>query len=59
MCMRRLTDVLEWAAIRYDLRAQEWSKPLSVPKRADIRANARVAIVQKQDQQTGTLTTDA
>ena len=33
--------------------AQEWSKALSVPKRADIRANVRVAIVQKQDQRTG------
>jgi len=26
---------------------------MSVPKRADIRANVRVAIVQKQDQRTG------
>jgi uncharacterized repeat protein (TIGR03833 family) len=29
---------------------------MSVPKRADIRANQRVAIVQKQDQRTGKLT---
>jgi len=29
---------------------------MSVPKRADIRANLRVAIVQKQDQRTGKLT---
>jgi len=30
---------------------------MSVPKRTDIRANLRVAIVQKQDQRTGKLTT--
>ena len=30
---------------------------MSVPKRADIRANLRVAIVQKQDQRTGKPTT--
>lgn len=30
---------------------------MSVPKRADIRANVRVAIVQKQDQRTGKQTT--
>jgi uncharacterized repeat protein (TIGR03833 family) len=30
---------------------------MSVPKRADIRANLRVAIVQKQDQRTGKQTT--
>jgi uncharacterized repeat protein (TIGR03833 family) len=30
---------------------------MSVPKRADIRPNLRVAIVQKQDQRTGKLTT--
>jgi uncharacterized repeat protein (TIGR03833 family) len=30
---------------------------MSVPQRADIRANLRVAIVQKQDQRTGKLTT--
>ena len=29
---------------------------MSVPKRADIRANLRVAIVQKQDQRTNKLT---
>jgi uncharacterized repeat protein (TIGR03833 family) len=29
---------------------------MSVPKRADMRANLRVAIVQKQDQRTGKLT---
>ena len=30
---------------------------MSVPKRVDIRANVRVAIVQKQDQRTGKQTT--
>ena len=30
---------------------------MSVPKRADIRPNLRVAIVQKQDQRTGKHTT--
>ncbi len=30
---------------------------MSVPKRADIHANLRVAIVQKQDQRTGKQTT--
>ena len=30
---------------------------MSVPKRADIRPNMRVAIVQKQDQRTGKHTT--
>jgi uncharacterized repeat protein (TIGR03833 family) len=30
---------------------------MSVPKRADIRPNERVAIVQKQDQRTGKQTT--
>jgi len=30
---------------------------MSVPKRADIRPNTRVAIVQKQDQRTGKHTT--
>ncbi len=30
---------------------------MSVPKRVDIRANLRVAIVQKQDQRTGKQTT--
>ncbi len=30
---------------------------MNVPKRVDIRANVRVAIVQKQDQRTGKQTT--